>query len=129
VVERRAMLPVARYWTMAAGQPDIDRLNAWLLRYTNQISIENTKYEPGEAGAFTNPIPTLWVLFGTKEPTPREGLLFYVATPETQQQADVYKPEESILERIEHGIESTASEAMTPIIILGVLWLLLSNKR
>ncbi len=121
-MERRTILPVARYWTIAAGDADMKRLDAWLVRYANQVKLINSKFEPGTAGPWTDPVPTEWVLFETLQPTPREGLLFYVAAPAVQQQADVYTPEKGILERAEESIEHGLKFSLEGAGILLALW-------
>lgn len=68
-LEHRNPLPVGRYWIDAIGASAIDSLDRWLAANNTTVHVVNSKFDPGEAGPFTNPLEQQWVLFEVTEPT------------------------------------------------------------
>ncbi len=112
VLERRNPVPTGRYWISVIGNPAIDKLDAWLVEHKDSVRLTASEFDPGEAGAFANPVPQQFVIFQLLKPTPLNGLPVYpnVATPDVQTLADTVQrpePEEmpSLLDSIEKPFE------------------------
>jgi hypothetical protein len=128
VLERRNPIPTGRYWIDAMGNAAIDKLDAWLVANKATLRLATSEYDPGEAGAFTNPMPAQFVIFEVLSPTPANGLPAYpnVATPSVQTRADtVQRPEPEEMPSLLDAIEAPFKGAG----VLLALWVLYELTR
>jgi hypothetical protein len=128
VLERRNPIPVGRYWIDVVGNPAIDKLDMWLVAHKDSVVLRTSEFDPGEAGAFSNPVPEQFVIFDLTAPTPTNGLPVYpnVATPDVQSRADTVQrppPEEmpGLLDSIEKPFEYAG--------VLLAIWVLYELTR
>jgi hypothetical protein len=124
VLERRNPIPAGRYWIAAIGNGAIDKLNQWLVVNKDTLRLRTSEFDPGEAGPFTDPTPTEFVIFEILSPTPANGLPAYpnIATPDVQTMADtVQRPEPEKMPGLLDVLE-TPFEGVGIVLALWVLY-------
>jgi hypothetical protein len=124
VLERRNPIPPGRYWIDALGDPAMDKLNNWLVAHRSTLRLLASEYEKGEAGPFSNPVPSEWALFEVVQPTPLDGLPSFptVATPGVTSRGDtVQRPD------VEQPWDFGGGGGFGGLGVLVLLWLLLKK--
>ena len=125
-LEKREPLPVGRYWVDAFGDDAVDALTAWTARNAGNINVEQEQRSPGEAGPFTNPVPSMFLLWEVKKPTPW-GLKFSWPTragADVKSQTDtVQRPEPEHIPTLEETAKHVMfTAAVFGIVAIGMVW-------
>lgn len=134
--ERRDPLPPGRYWITAMGDDAMAELDSWLVAHADKIHLEHSEYDPGEAGAFTNPMPHEFAVWTVVTPVPWASSGFKAlgfpntADADVQTEADtVQRPEPEHIPTLTETIENVVDEAkFGALVVLAILWLWSSNK-